>query len=63
MRITNYYMYTNESQNNSNFHGFLWKGLQLNHWVAGAGSDTTVVVAVTAHLDVAVHSPGLTPAA
>lgn len=34
-----------------------------DHGITGTGGDTTVVVPVAAHLDVAIHAPGLTPAA
>ena len=34
-----------------------------DYGVAGAGSNTTVVVTVTAHHEVTIHAPGLAPAA
>lgn len=36
---------------------------KLDDGVAGLGGNTAVVVTVTAHLDVAFHSPSGTPAA
>ena len=36
--------------------------LSLDHWVASLGGDTTHVVIVTSHHDVALHSPFGTPA-
>ena len=36
--------------------------IHLDHWIASISSDPTVVVTVTTHLDVTIHTPTCTPA-
>lgn len=39
-----------------------WMDKPLDNWVAGVCGDATLVVLVSAHLNVAFHSPRLAPA-